>query len=58
MKAHQYKVAALFGAMGLLYIPVVPAFAFAGDWQHAVVSASIVPFAWSLFRLKLKRVTV
>jgi len=56
--AGHYSVAVLFGAIGLCYNPVVPAFTFSGDWQHAVVSASIAPFAWSLFRLSPKRVTV
>src|SRR5689334_4662139 len=38
--AGHYRVAVLFGAIGLCYNPLVPAFTFSGDWQHAVVSAS------------------
>jgi len=35
--AHHYVVAAAFGALVLLYNPAAPLFAFAGDWQRAVV---------------------
>jgi len=43
-----YSVAALFGALALLYNPVAPAFSLAGDWQRAVVIASSIPFIASL----------
>ena len=47
-QARHYAVAAVFGALALLYNPVVPAFNFSGDWQRAVVVASAVPFIVSL----------
>ena len=47
-RARYYAVAAVFGALALFYNPVVPAFSFSGDWQHAVVVASAVPFVASL----------
>lgn len=39
---------AVFGALALLYNPVVPGFAFSGDWQRAVVVATAIPFVFSL----------
>ena len=46
--ARHYAVAAVFGALALLYNPVAPAFTFSGDWQRALVVASAVPFVASL----------
>jgi len=46
--ARYYAVAAVFGALALLYNPVAPAFSFSGDWQRAVVAASAVLFGGSL----------
>jgi hypothetical protein len=43
-----YVSAAVFGAMVLLYNPVAPVFGFAGDWQRALVLASVFPFVASL----------
>ena len=43
-----YAVAAVFGALALLYNPEAPAFNFSGDWQRAVVVVSAVPFVASL----------
>jgi hypothetical protein len=43
-----YSVAAVFGALALLYNPLVPTFSLSGDWQRAVVVASAVPFVASL----------
>ena len=44
----RYAIAALFGALTLLYNPVVPTFDFAGEWQRVVVAASSIPFISSL----------
>ena len=46
--ARQYAFAVLFGALALLYNPVVPVLSFTGDWQRGVVLASAVPFVVSL----------
>ena len=46
--ARHYAFAAVFGALVLLYNPVVPVFSFSGDWLGAVVMASAVPFLASL----------
>ena len=46
--AKQYIFAAVFGALALLYNPVVPVFRFSSGWQRAVIVASAVPFAPSL----------
>ena len=46
--AKHYAIAAVFGALALLYNPVAPAFSFSGDWQRAVVLASALPFVASL----------
>ncbi len=43
-----YVIAAVFGALVLLYNPVFPSFAFSGEWQSALVVASAVPFVASL----------
>ena len=52
-----YAIAALFGALTVLYNPMIRLFSFSGDWQHALVLASLVPFvaalAWPDHRLKL-----
>jgi uncharacterized membrane protein YccC len=47
-RAKNYAVAALFGALALLYNPVAPVFNFSADWQRGVVGASAVPFLASL----------
>jgi len=47
-QAQRYAFAAVFGALVLLYNPVVPVFSLSGDWQRAVVIASTVPFFASL----------
>jgi hypothetical protein len=44
----QYVAAALFGALVLLYNPVVLVFTFLGDWQHALGLMSAAPFIASL----------
>ena len=48
LQARYYAVAATFGALALLYNPVVPVFSFSGDWNHAVVAVSAIPFMASL----------
>lgn len=48
LQTRYYPVAATFGALALLFNPVVPAFSFSGGWQRAVVVASAVPFVASL----------
>jgi uncharacterized protein (DUF1684 family) len=56
-QARHYAMAAVFGALALLYNPVAPAFSFSGDWQRAVVAASAAPFvasvAWRNARTEL-----
>lgn len=44
VQARYYAVAAVFGALALIYNPVAPAFTFSGGWQRALVVASAVPF--------------
>jgi hypothetical protein len=46
--ARHYAVAAVFGALALLYNPVAATFSFSADWQRALVAASAVPFVASL----------
>jgi hypothetical protein len=46
--AGRYAVAALFGALALLYNPVAPAFSFSSEWQRVVVAVSSIPFISSL----------
>ena len=48
--ARQFVFAGLFAALGALYNPVAPVLSFSGEWQRAVVIASVVPFLVS-FRL-------
>lgn len=48
LRTRHYAFAAVFGALALLYNPVLPVFALSGDWQRALVVASTVPFVASL----------
>ena len=48
VRARCYPFAAVFGALALLYNPVVSVFSFSGDWQRAVVVASAAPFVATL----------
>jgi hypothetical protein len=48
MDTRRYFFAALFGALALLYNPVVPLFTFSGGWQRLVVLASAAPFLASI----------
>lgn len=45
-----YAVAAVFGALAVLYNPVAPVFSFSGEWQRVFVMMSIIPFIASLVR--------
>ena len=47
-RAQRYAVAAVFGALALLYNPVAPAFTLSGDWHRYLVVVSAVPFLASL----------
>jgi hypothetical protein len=47
-RTRYYADAAVFGALALLYNPVVPVFSLSGGWQRAVMAASAVPFVASL----------
>jgi len=48
LHARYYAFATVFGALALLYNPVVTVFSFSGGWQRALVVASAVPFVASL----------
>ncbi len=48
LHARHYAFAVAFGVLALLYNPVLPVFAFAGEWQRVVVAASAIPFIASL----------
>ena len=47
-QAKNYAVGALFGALALLFNPIVPVFSFVGEWQRAVIAVSSIPFIGSL----------
>ena len=53
-KAQNYALAVVFGALALLYNPLEPVISSSGDWQRAVVAASVIPFAASLAWRKRK----
>jgi hypothetical protein len=42
--ARHYAVAAVAGALALLYNPVAPVIGLSGDWQRGVMVASATPF--------------
>ena len=46
--AHRYAFVVAFGALAVLYNPVLPVFTFSGAWQFALIAASTLPFAASL----------
>jgi hypothetical protein len=46
--ARHYAFAAVFGALAVLYNPVVPLFGFSGDWHRTLLVASALPFIASL----------
>ena len=47
LHGQRYTPAVIFGALVLLYNPVFPVFAFSGEWQRVLVTASAVPFLLS-----------
>ena len=49
VRSGNYAVAGVFGVLALAYNPVAPMFRFSGDWQRAVVLASIIPFIASFY---------
>jgi hypothetical protein len=48
LQERRYAVAAVFGALAVIYNPVVTVFHSSGDSRRAVMAASAVPFAVSL----------
>jgi len=48
IRTRYFADSAVFGALALVYNPVVPAFSLPGDWQRALVAISAVPFAATL----------
>jgi hypothetical protein len=46
--ARRYAVAAVAGALALLYNPMAPLFGLSGGWQRATLVASAIPFLVSL----------
>lgn len=48
VKAKRYVLGAILGALAVLYNPVAPVFALAGDWQRVLVIASTAPIIVSL----------
>ncbi len=48
LRARYHAVAAVFGALALLYNPVAPVFSFSGGWERALVLGSVALFAASL----------
>jgi hypothetical protein len=48
LQSRYYTVAAAFFGLALLYNPVAPMFTLSGDWQRAVVLATVAPFVASL----------
>lgn len=49
-----YSIAVVFAGLAILYNPVAPLFASAGNWQRLLVLLSAVPFVASLMRRDLK----
>ncbi len=50
-----YALAPTFGALAMVFNPVVPVFGFSGDWQRAVLVTSTVPFVASLGWRRVRR---
>jgi hypothetical protein len=48
LHSQHYVLAAVFGALALLYNPAAPAFSLSGGWQLVAVFASTMPFVASL----------
>lgn len=47
-QTRNYAIAILFGALALIYNPVMPVFPLSGDWERAFVVATAIPFILSL----------
>jgi len=54
VRADQYVWACGFGAIGLLFNPLVPVFPFGGEWGRWLVLLAVVPFAVSLASLQTR----
>ena len=50
--ARRYGLAAVFGALLVIYNPVAPPIHFSTDWQRALLAASAIPFAAPLLRIR------
>ena len=48
LRSKYYVLAAVFGALVVVYNPVAPLAGFAGNWQSGLVVAAAIPFAASL----------
>ena len=48
LNARRYALAALFGALALLYNPMVPVVPVSADWQRFLLATSTIPFIASL----------
>ncbi len=46
--ARRYAFAVVFGALAVLFNPVVPVFSYSGDWHRTLLVASALPFMASL----------
>jgi hypothetical protein len=49
-QARRFAFAIIFATLVVVYNPVVPVFAFSGEWQRAVVLATLGPFVATLAR--------
>ena len=48
VRTRNYVMGVLFAMIALLYNPVIPVFALSGDWERALVFATVIPFIVSL----------
>jgi hypothetical protein len=48
VRTGNYLTGVLFGMVVLIYNPVIPVFTFSGDWERALVLATVIPFIVSL----------
>jgi hypothetical protein len=54
----QHEFVAVFAALALVYNPVAPMFTLSGNWQRALVVASVIPFVISLAWRDVKAVHI
>lgn len=52
VRANEYAWAGGFGAIALLFNPLVPVLPFTGEWGRLLVLVTVVPFAVSLVALR------